>query len=123
TPGLPTPAGQSVAGLEGRLAGLVGLVWKDLLETNATIRVLNDAQAALVGEAWKGAAAGYREVVLLTLGTGVGGGILSEGRLVRGAIGRAGHVGPLSPDPEGPPPATTPAPRALGTRNGDSPVP
>jgi predicted NBD/HSP70 family sugar kinase/uncharacterized phosphosugar-binding protein len=122
TPGLPTPDYQSVAALEGRLAGLVGIVWKDLLETTATIRVLNDAQAALVGEAWKGAAAGYREVVLLTLGTGVGGGILSEGRLARGAIGRAGHVGHISLDPEGPAPATSPVPGALDAKIGNSTV-
>jgi predicted NBD/HSP70 family sugar kinase/uncharacterized phosphosugar-binding protein len=122
TPGLATPDGQAVAALEGRLAGLVGLVWRDLLETKARVRVLNDAQAALLGEAWKGAAAGYRNVVLLTLGTGVGGAILSEGRLLGGAIGRAGHVGHLCLDPEGPPPATTPVPGALETKIANSTV-
>ena len=86
SPGLPTPDGQSVAALEGRLAGLVGLVWSELLETRATVRVLNDGQAALLGEAWKGAAVGCRDAVLVTLGTGVGGAILSEGRLLRGHI-------------------------------------
>ena len=84
TPGLPSADGQTVASLPGRLPGLVGLVWADLFATRATIRVLNDAQAALVGEAWKGAAVGHRYAALLTLGTGVGGAILSQGRLVSG---------------------------------------
>src|SRR5262245_14943954 len=82
TPGLPTPDRQSVAALEGRLAGLVGLSWPRLLETTALVRVINDAQAALVGEAWKGAAVGCRNALLLTLGTGVGGAILLDGRLL-----------------------------------------
>lgn len=115
TPGLPTPDKRSVGALQGRLAGLVGLDWGRLFETNAIIRVINDAQAALVGEAWKGAAAGYRNAVLLTLGTGVGGAILLDGRLVSGHIGRAGHVGHICMDPAGKPPATTPVPGALET--------
>lgn len=115
TPGLPTPDRRRVGALEGRLAGLVGLDWSELLQTTAVIHVLNDAQAALVGEAWKGAAAGCRNAVLLTLGTGVGGAILSEGRLVSGHVGRAGHVGHISLDPDGDPPATTPVPGALET--------
>ena len=122
TPGLPTPDGQSVAALEGRLPGLVGLRWADLLETSATVRVINDAQAALLGEAWKGAAQGRRNVVLLTLGTGVGGAILSDGRLLSGHIGRAGHVGHISLDPDGPPPSTTPVPGALETAIGNESV-
>jgi predicted NBD/HSP70 family sugar kinase/uncharacterized phosphosugar-binding protein len=120
SPGLPTPDGQSVAALEGRLGGLVGLVWSELLETRATVRVLNDAQAALVGEAWKGAAVGCRDAVLVTLGTGVGGAILSEGRLLRGHIGRAGHLGHISLDPDGPPPPTTNVPGALETMIGNA---
>ncbi len=113
TPGLPTPDGLSVAVLQGRLPGLVGLHWPSLLETTATVRVLNDAQAALVGEAWKGAAVGCRNAVLLTLGTGVGGAILLDGRLLHGHLGRAGHVGHMSLDPDGPPPATSTVPGAL----------
>src|SRR5262245_59174226 len=75
TPGLPSADGETVASLDGRLPGLKGLVWRELLQTSVPLRVLNDTQAALVGEAWKGAAAGYRHVLLLTLGTGVGGAI------------------------------------------------
>ncbi len=122
TPGLPAPDGLSVAALEGRLAGLVGLYWPSLLETTATVRVVNDAQAALLGEAWKGAAAGCRNALLLTLGTGVGGAILLDGRLLHGHIGRAGHVGHVSLDPDGPRPATSPVPGALETTIANSTV-
>src|SRR6266853_4822840 len=45
----------------------------------------------------------YRHAVLLTLGTGVGGALLAEGRLFKGHIGRAGHVGHISLNPDGPP--------------------
>jgi glucokinase len=101
-PGLAAPDGRSIAFMQGRLAGLQGLDWAGALDTPAPVRVLNDAHAALLGEAWTGAAAGAREVVLLTLGTGVGGAILSGGRLVLGATGRAGHWGHISLDPDGP---------------------
>ncbi len=122
TPGLPTPDLQRVGALQGRLQGLVGLDWAELLRTRATIRVLNDAQAALLGEAWRGAAVGCANAVLLTLGTGVGGAILLDGRLLRGHIGRAGHFGHLSLDPDGPPPLTTPVPGALETFIGNANV-
>jgi predicted NBD/HSP70 family sugar kinase/uncharacterized phosphosugar-binding protein len=122
TPGLPTPDLGKVGALQGRLRGLVGLDWSELLRTTAPIRVLNDAQAALVGEAWKGAAVGCSNAVLLTLGTGVGGAILLEGRLLRGHIGRAGHFGHLCLDPDGPPPPTTPVPGALETFVGNDSV-
>jgi glucokinase len=64
--------------------------------------VLNDAQAALVGEAWCGAARGVEHAILLTLGTGVGGAALVDGRILRGRLGRAGHLGHVSLDPSGP---------------------
>ena len=53
----------------------------------------NDANAALVGEAAVGAAVGHRQVVMLTLGTGVGGAIMMDGKLYRGASGAAGELG------------------------------
>ena len=105
-PGLAAADGRSIAFMQGRLAGLQGLDWASALGTSTPVRVLNDAHAALLGEAWTGAAAGCGEVVLLTLGTGVGGAILSGGRLVLGATGRAGHWGHISLDPEGPPSIT-----------------
>jgi glucokinase len=65
--------------------------------------VLNDAHAALLGELWQGAAKGYSNVVLLTLGTGVGGAVLANGHLLKGHIGRAGHLGHISVNSDGAP--------------------
>lgn len=53
----------------------------------------NDANVAALGEAWKGAAAGSRSVLLLTLGTGVGGGVIVDGKIVSGFHGSAGELG------------------------------
>ena len=100
-PGLVATDSRSIAWMQGRMASLQGLDWTRYLSAPRIIPVLNDAQAALLGEAWKGAAAGCRNVVLLTLGTGVGGGAMVDGRLLRGAIGRAGHLGHISLDPDG----------------------
>ena len=103
-PGLAAADGRSIASMPGRLRGLEGFDWAQAL--GAPVAVLNDAHAALLGETWKGAAAGGRDVVLLTLGTGVGGAVLSGGRLLTGHIGRAGHLGHLCLDPDGPPDIT-----------------
>jgi glucokinase len=80
--------------------------------------VLNDAHAALLGEAWVGAARGREHVVLLTLGTGVGGAIMTDGRLLRGTIGRAGHLGHACLDIDGPP-SITGMPGAIEVMVGD----
>lgn len=53
----------------------------------------NDANVAALGEMWKGAGKGYRNVVMITLGTGVGGGIVMNGRIVSGIHGAAGEIG------------------------------
>ncbi|HWN97478.1 MAG TPA: ROK family protein, partial [Methylomirabilota bacterium] len=66
------------------------------------VPVLNDAHAALLGEAWIGAARGFKNVFMLTLGTGVGGAAIVDGRLLKGAIGRGGHLGHISLDLDGP---------------------
>lgn len=95
-PGLAAADERSIAFLPGRLQGLEGFDWTAFLKRDALVPVLNDAHAALLGEAWVGAAARFRHVILLTLGTGVGGAILSDGRLIKGAMGRAGHVGHFS---------------------------
>lgn len=102
-PGLTSRDGRSIAWMQGRLAGLAGLDWTKQLGRSRIVPVLNDAHAALFGEVSHGAARGARNAVLLTLGTGVGGAILCEGQLLRGHIGRAGHFGHLSLDPDGPP--------------------
>ncbi|MBL9201440.1 MAG: ROK family protein [Opitutaceae bacterium] len=122
TCGLAAHDGRSVADCPGKLAGIVGVDWTAALGRDELVPVLNDAHAALAGEAWCGAARGRRDVVLLTLGTGIGGAILSEGRLVRGAIGRAGHLGHVSLDPEGPA-SIVGMPGAIEMLFGDATVP
>ncbi|HEY4248968.1 MAG TPA: ROK family protein [Lacunisphaera sp.] len=101
-PGLAAPDQRMIVSMPGRLAGLVGLDWTRLLGRSDLVPVLNDGHAALLGEVWQGAAKGWRDVVLLTLGTGVGGAILSNGALLRGVSGRAGHLGHVCLNPDGP---------------------
>lgn len=61
--------------------------------------VENDANAAAVGEMWQGAGRGYRHLICVTLGTGVGGGIILDGNLWRGVDGSAGEIGHIGVDP------------------------
>jgi glucokinase len=105
-PGLAARDGRSIAYMPERLEGLEGFVWSDHLKTQFAVPVLNDAHAALLGEVWIGAACGLQNVIMLTLGTGVGGAAMVDGRLLRGHIGRAGHLGHMSLDPNGPPDCT-----------------
>ena len=67
------------------------------------VRVHNDVVALAVGEHWKGAAQGVDDVLGMVVSTGVGGGVLSRGRVVDGRTGNAGHVGHLVVEPGGPP--------------------
>ena len=97
-PGLAAADERSIAFLPGRLEGLEGLDWTRRLGPRTPIPVLNDAHAALLGEAWIGAAAGVRNTFLLTLGTGVGGAAIVDGHLLKGRLGRAGHLGHLTVD-------------------------
>ena len=101
-PGLAARDNLSIASMPGKLRGLEGLNWTEALQTPHRVPVLNDAHAAMMGEAWLGAAVGYQNVVLITLGTGVGGAILADGRLLKGNCGRAGHLGHISLDADGP---------------------
>jgi glucokinase len=101
-PGLPAENGGSIRFMPGRLRGLENLNWQKELGFDVPVPVLNDAQAALLGETWLGASRGCSNVILLTLGTGVGGAAMVDGRILRGHIGRAGHLGHTSLDPDGP---------------------
>jgi glucokinase len=88
-----SPAGEEVSPLNipawrgfplrARLAAHVGLV----------THIDNDAKALALGEGWRGAAHGVADYIALVVSTGVGGGIVSRGRLLDGATGNAGHVG------------------------------
>ena len=69
------------------------LEWPVILE--------NDANAAAIGELWRGAGQGYRTLICVTLGTGVGGGIILDGNLWRGVDGSAAELGHIGVDPFG----------------------
>ncbi len=100
-PGLAARDQRTIASMPGRLQGLEGLVWSDVLGLPTC--VINDGHAALLGECWLGAARSVSNVLMVTLGTGVGGAAMVDGRLLRGHLGRAGHVGHISLDSDGAP--------------------
>ncbi len=62
----------------------------------------NDANAATLGESWVGAGKGEKVVLCVTLGTGVGGGLVIDGRIYQGATGVSNHIGHLVVNPDGP---------------------
>ena len=84
---------------------LEGFAIRDSIERRLGARVIleNDANAAALGEKWMGAGRDVDDLVLLTLGTGVGGGIISGGRVLRGYLGMAGELGHITVYPDGNP--------------------
>jgi glucokinase len=72
-----------------------------LLQTPVLLE--NDANAAALGEKWMGAGREVEDLVLLTLGTGIGGGIISRGKVLHGHVGMAGELGHITVVPEGNP--------------------
>lgn len=80
--------------------GAVNLGWgvfnlsKTLSEAlNIPVKSANDANVAAYGEMWQGGGKGYQNLVAVTLGTGVGGGIIVNGRILNGSVGGAGEIG------------------------------
>ncbi|MSS62764.1 ROK family glucokinase [Velocimicrobium porci] len=63
------------------------------------IKVANDANVAALGEMWKGGGEGYKSIVMVTLGTGVGGGIIADGKILTGSNGAAGEIGHVTVNP------------------------
>jgi glucokinase len=87
------------------LPAIVGLAIRDRLEARlqgAWVRVANDASCAGWAEHLLGAGRGRRDLLLVTLGTGIGGGMVAGGRLLEGANGFAGEMGHMVVDPRGP---------------------
>lgn len=93
-PGPLNPATGVIVDAEN-LPGFVDLPLTDILsaEFGVTAYLNNDANVAALAEALRGAAVGYRHVVYMTLSTGIGGGIISDGRLLLGADGMAAEIG------------------------------
>lgn len=93
--GIPGPIGE-----DGTVFCAVNLHWGETdLEgmlgsmTGIPVKAGNDANVASLGEMWRGAAAGYRNMVMVTLGTGVGGGIILNGKIWNGTNGAGGELG------------------------------
>ena len=84
-----------VAGTCGNFPNYIGSPIKSALEEDfgLPVTVANDANCMTLGEVWVGAAQGYTDVIGVTLGTGVGGGILTGGHLLEGARGLGGELG------------------------------
>lgn len=99
--GVPGPVTE-----DGTVMKCPNLGW-DILNVNEKMTALtgmkciaaNDANVAALGELWKGGAKGYRDMVFVTLGTGVGGGIVINGKLVYGAHGGGGEIGHIVVNP------------------------
>ena len=103
TPG-PADATGRIALIGINLPGWQQVPVADRLEarTGLPAVVANDANCAALGEAWLGAGRGLRDFIMLTLGTGVGGGIILNGELFVGHRGMAGELGHITIRPDGP---------------------
>lgn len=95
--GVGVPAAVTGEGFVKRVANLGWRekdVKKELEElTGLTVKVANDANVAALGEMWKGGGEGYKSLVMVTLGTGVGGGIILNGQILTGTNGGGGEIG------------------------------
>ena len=95
-PGIPNEKNSAIAYMPGRLCGLENFEWSYFLKHKTF--VINDAMAALIAEAKLGVAKDIKNAVLLTLGTGVGGAILIDGKPYQGNFQKAGHIGHIAID-------------------------
>lgn len=90
------------------VTGAFNLNWADTQEVGSVIEkevgipffIDNDANVAALGERWVGAGANNPDVVFVTLGTGVGGGVIADGNLIHGVAGAGGGIGHMIVDPE-----------------------
>ena len=96
-PGFANAENSCISYMPGRLLGVENFQWESYFDTKTY--VINDAHAALIAEATFGEIRGYQNAILLTLGTGVGGGLLINGELYQGLSQMAGHFGHLSINP------------------------
>lgn len=85
------------------IPGYTGVRIKDIIEeaVNLPVTVDNDVNCAALGEYWKGVAAGYSDFICMTLGTGIGGAIILNGKINRGASFSAGEFGHINLYPKG----------------------
>lgn len=100
--GIGVPGPVTAAGVVQKCVNLgwdVLNVAKDMTErTGLYVKVGNDANVAALGEMWQGGGKGKKDVVMVTLGTGVGGGIIVDGKVVAGSNGAGGEIGHITVD-------------------------
>lgn len=107
--GLGTPGATDVNGRIAKVAinldGWHNVPMADELEKHTGLKTIiaNDANCAGVGEAWLGAGHKYKNLIVITLGTGVGGAIILNQKLFTGHLGSAGELGLITLNPQGPP--------------------
>ncbi len=101
--GAPGPVNEQ----DGSIEVAINLGWENFplqnileRETSLPVVVDNDANIAAIGEMWKGAGEGTKNLICVTLGTGVGGGIIVNGEIVRGANGAGGEIGHITSVPK-----------------------
>lgn len=100
-PGIPDKYNKCIQLMPGRLQGIEDFDWTEFL--GREVFVVNDAVAALSAEARFGAAKNCKDAVIITIGTGVGGAILINGKIHQGAFQKAGHIGHMSINLDGEP--------------------
>jgi len=100
-PGIPDKYNKCIQLMPGRLQGIEGFDWAEFL--GREVFVVNDAVAALSAEARFGAAKNCKDAVIITIGTGVGGALLINGKIHQGAFQKAGHIGHMSINFDGEP--------------------
>ncbi len=100
-PGIPDKNNRCIQYMPGRLHGIEGFNWSEFL--GREVFVINDAVAALSAEAHFGAAKNCNDAVIITIGTGVGGALLINGKIYQGAFQKAGHIGHMSINVDGEP--------------------
>lgn len=98
---VPGPVGE-----DGIVSQCVNLGWRNYpaaeilaLRMGMTVKICNDANAAALGEMWKGGGSGYSDLVMVTLGTGVGGAVILDGKIIPGVHGLGGEIGHITAMP------------------------
>ncbi len=95
---------KGIIAISPNLPDWVNVPLRDIVEEKSGIHVVleNDTNAWAFGEKWVGEGRGLQDFIMITLGTGVGGGIIHKGEILHGADGMAGEIGHMTVNPEGP---------------------
>lgn len=97
TAGMVDPKTQTIAYANDNFKGYIGFDWKKLIEDEFKLNAVveNDVKSAALGEYYYGSGKGYDSMFALTVGTGIGGALIIDGQIYRGASGQAGEIGYL----------------------------